>query len=143
MYIRSEVPGRHPVNWTLVSARVRQRSQGQCERCRAPNRELVYRFSLPSGACYQRSCGRVFDADHGRDLGLMRHTDLPSGRFVKVRLAICRTEHIDLSICGEVDLANWCQRCCQVFGWQIRHTGPIERRRELMAQRDLFARLSQ
>lgn len=136
MPIKPENRARYPDNWaTEIRPSVLARAHNSCEKCKAPNGEVICREM--DGSTYMLMNGMVFDAETGDALGWVRGSEYPAGRFITVVLTIAHLDHQPEN-CDPANLRAWCQRCHLRYD-QAHHN---ESRRQTLASRkasgDLF-----
>jgi 5-methylcytosine-specific restriction endonuclease McrA len=122
MVFRAE---RYPADWKAIRAGVLMRANNRCERCLAPNREVIARHV--DGTSYMLQRGDVFDADDGRHLGVARGSEYDAQRFVKVVLTVAHLDH-DERHNNPNNLRALCQRC------HLRHDARDNARRRRAAR---------
>jgi len=123
MPIKPENRSRYPANWKSIRAAVLDRADHRCERCAAPNGEIIVRGQGDHTDTYMRCEGDVYDANTGDHLGMGRmDTYQTAGRGIVVVLTIAHLDHMPENCDGmehggpvlpveESNLRAWCQRC--------------------------------
>jgi hypothetical protein len=118
MPIRKEMwplyPGGSPRSqaWKAVVAEVRERAGERCERCKVPDRAIVFRMTI--GGHYMLPDGKLHDAETGELMGMVRGSEMPAGRYLQI---VCTTAHLDQDPANNGEpgdrpnLAYLCQRC--------------------------------
>jgi 5-methylcytosine-specific restriction endonuclease McrA len=134
--IRPENRDRYPADWPSISARIRERAGGKCEKCGAPNGESICRGEGHDAGTYMVANGDVFDDETGKHLGRARGSEYV-GRYVVVVLTVAHLDHTPEN-CADENLKAWCQRCHNAYDAPMRAAGRRERRRALFAVADLF-----
>lgn len=99
---------RYPKEWPAIRAGILLRALNRCERCLAPNGEVIARHA--DGRSYMLDRGDVFDAETGAHLDLARGSEYDAERFVKVVLTVAHLDH-DEAHNDPSNLAALCQRC--------------------------------
>lgn len=143
MPIRAENKARYPKDWKAISLRIRERAGQKCEKCNAPNGELIFRFSSEDyhfEPSYMTDEGEVFHAETGNhldDVPPCLVTDATDGKWVRVVLTVAHLDHIPEN-CADDNLRAWCQRCHNIYDAPMRKAGIKERRKSSKAISDLF-----
>ncbi|HYE52865.1 MAG TPA: hypothetical protein VEB20_24930 [Azospirillaceae bacterium] len=108
MPIRRETRFLYPVDWEMISRRIRfQRAKGRCEACGRPHGSLV--SQLADGRWFDEASGTWRD-DQGRPAGTPDLVELSARRAKQVRLAACPRNHEPWD-CQEENLVCLCGRC--------------------------------
>lgn len=101
---------RYPRDWPAIRAGILMRANNRCERCSAPNGEVIARGEGPAEGTYMLERGEVFDAETGAYLGLARGSEYEAKSVVRVVLTVAHLDHVEANNdCG--NLAALCQRC--------------------------------
>lgn len=139
MPIRPENKDRYPKDWPQISKRIRDAAGNKCEKCNAPNGEMILRFSSEDygfAAVYADNTGEVFSAETGEKVGWEHAPDI-EGKWVKVVLTVAHLDHQPEN-CADENLRAWCQRCHNRYDMQMRKAGIAQRARRAFADGDLF-----
>lgn len=137
MPIRPENKIRYPKDWKAISLRIREWAGQRCEKCRAPNGEVICRGSSSGDrGSYMVPTGEIYDDQTGEYIGLGRGSEYP-GRYVKVVLTVAHLDHTPEN-CADDNLKAWCQRCHNIYDMPMRKAGIAERARLQLAAGDLF-----
>ena len=107
MPIKPENKARYPHNWREIRNLVLARAAYKCERCGAPNHEVIARGD---DGTYMLAGGEVYDADTGEYRGMARGSEYPVVRMTRVVLTIAHLDHTPEN-CSLDNLRAWCQRC--------------------------------
>jgi hypothetical protein len=111
MPISKEKRALYPSDWDAISKRIRRQAGNKCERCKAPNGQIVARGRGEDEGTY---ClfdgGEVFDDETGKALGRARGSEYDAKRFVRIVLTVAHVDH-DPSNNAESNLKAWCQKC--------------------------------
>ncbi len=140
MPIRDENKARYPKDWKAISLRIRERAGQRCEKCKAPNGELIAREQSEDWAfepTYTDDTGQVFSAEDGRHMGFNSPQDMPA-KWVRVVLTVAHLDHRPEN-CADDNLKAWCQRCHNIYDMPMRKAGIATRARQQYAAADLFA----
>jgi 5-methylcytosine-specific restriction endonuclease McrA len=139
MPIRPENKARYPKDWPQISRAIRARAGQKCEKCAAPNGELVKRLTsgrYGEGAAYMLESGHIYSAEDGRLMG----KDYPAAYaqdYVKVVLTVAHLDHQPEN-CDPANLRAWCQRCHNAYDAPMRRQGIKSRARDKSAIGDLL-----
>ena len=139
MPIRTENKARYPKDWKAISLRIRERAGNECEKCKAPNGELIVREQSEDyhfEPTYADETGQVFSAEDGRHMGFRSVQDI-EGKWVRVVLTVAHLDHMPEN-CADDNLRAWCQRCHNAYDAKTRANGIAGRRKSIMAAGDLF-----
>lgn len=137
MPIRDENKARYPKDWPAISKRVRDRAGQKCEKCNAPNGEVICRGSGIHAGTYMLEGGEVFDDESGDFLGMRRGSEYNASKMVKVVLTVAHLDHTPEN-CADENLRAWCQRCHNVYDAPMRRAGIKARSKQRLAVSDLF-----
>lgn len=114
MPVKPENRKRYPAprEWRRIRARILERAGDRCEKCKAPNRQLVARGAKgsPDESTYMLERGDVHSADDGRHLGVARGSEYSFGRMVRIVLTIAHLDHQPENNSDD-NLRAYCQRC--------------------------------
>ena len=124
--------------WLAIRARITARSGDKCEKCKAPNGEMVCRGEDSAAGTYMLRCGDVYSDETGERLSLARGSEY-QGRFVVIVLTVAHIEH-DLTKNEDADLAHWCQQCHNRHDVGHRRANAKVTRAEKVGQPDMFGR---
>lgn len=139
MPIREENKARYPKDWKAISQRIRERAGQKCEKCKAPNGEMILRGQSEDYAfepTYTDDTGMIFSAEDGRELGFQLPQDA-DGKWVRVVLTVAHLDHQPEN-CADDNLRAWCQRCHNIYDMPMRKAGIAARARNKVAVADLF-----
>lgn len=139
MPIRAENKARYPKDWKAISLRIRERAGQRCEKCHAPNGELILREQSEDYAfepTYTDDTGMIFSAEDGREMGFQLPQDA-KGKWVCVVLTVAHIDHQPEN-CADDNLKAWCQRCHNIYDMPMRKAGIAKRARQRLAAADLF-----
>jgi 5-methylcytosine-specific restriction endonuclease McrA len=143
MPIRPENQSRYPKNWPQISRDTRAAAGNKCQKCNAPNGQLVYRFQHEDyhfEPSYMLDDGHIYSAEDGRLLDLQPPsfiTDVTVERWVKIVLTVAHLDHQPEN-CDPSNLRAWCQRCHNAYDAPMRRKGTRMRARSSLAIADLF-----
>lgn len=138
MPIKAENRSKYPPNWGEISKRVRhERAGNRCERCGAPNGQVIARGAGPNAGTYMVETGDVYDDDDGSFLGAARGSEYLPRRFVKVVLTVGHINH-DPADCADSNLRAWCQKCHLAHDQEHHQRNARATRRGRKAARELF-----
>lgn len=111
MPIRPENKARYPKNWKEISKRIRfERAGGKCEKCSAPNGELIARGVASDAGTYMLSDGKVFCEETGEHLGYAKGSEYNAKRLTNVVLTVAHLDHQPENN-AEENLKALCQKC--------------------------------
>jgi len=138
MPIRAENKGRYPADWKSISKRMREQAGQKCQKCGAPNGEVICRGTDDAfnGGTYMIPDGRVYDDETGEHLGIARGSEYP-GRYARIVLTVAHLDHQPEN-CGDDNLRAWCQRCHNLYDAPMRAAGIKGRKWQKNAMSDLF-----
>lgn len=137
MPIREENRHRYPADWKSISAKVREEAGQKCEKCGAPNGEVVARGAGIHDGTYMLMGGEVFDAETGEYLGMARGSEYNCRRMVKIVLTVAHLDHQPEN-CDRSNLRAWCQRCHNAYDAPMRRSGIKDRAKAKRAISDLL-----
>ena len=109
MPIRAEQRALYPADWKQISAAVREEAGQKCERCLAPNREMILRGDGVDAGLYMLSDGETRREFTGEFVGY-RHGSEFDGRLVRIVLTVAHLDH-DPTNNDRANLRALCQRC--------------------------------
>lgn len=142
MPIRAENKARYPAHWPKISREIRDRANHKCEKCRAPNGEMIRRGKTKAGEHVWRLASESAHCD-----GVCAETGLlipdtsaemvDYGDPVKVILTVAHLDHQPEN-CDPANLRAWCQRCHNVYDAPMRKAGIKSRARAACAAADMF-----
>ncbi len=111
MPIRDSEKARYPRDWPQISAAIRERAGGRCEKCAAPNGERIARGQGKDAGTYMLADGGATHcAETGALLGYSRGSEYNAARVVKIVLTVAHLDHQPEN-CDPENLRAWCQRC--------------------------------
>jgi hypothetical protein len=123
--------------WPAISRQVREEAGQRCERCAAPNGELIARGAGDRAGTYMVETGEVRDDTTGAVLGVARGSEYDVARMVKVVLTVA---HLDGTLDHRRDnLAALCQQCHLRLDAPQHARNAAATRRARLAAGDLFA----
>jgi len=142
MPIRDENKARYPKDWPAISRRIRDRAGQKCEKCQAPNGQLIMRGITDDGTHVWRlqSDGSFSDgycAETGKEVPYSDDYSAEYNRAVKVVLTVAHLDHQPEN-CADDNLKAWCQRCHNIYDMPMRKAGIAHRARQQFAAADLF-----
>lgn len=141
MPIRDENKARYPKDWPQISKRIRERAGQKCERCQAPNGELIIRERSEDWdfePTYITTKNEMFSAEDGRLITGAYFAARDITKAVKVILTVAHLDHQPEN-CADDNLKAWCQRCHNIYDMPMRKAGIATRARQQYAVADLFA----
>lgn len=109
MPISPENKKRYPKDWREIRARILERAQHRCEKCRAPNHVAIAR-DITGGTYMLCDGGEVFDDKDGTPRGRSRGSEYNAERFLYVILTVAHLDHVIEHNDGE-NLKALCQKC--------------------------------
>lgn len=104
---------RYPQQWPAIRAGILLRANDRCERCSAPNGELIARGEGRAEGTYMLERGDVFDAETGVRLGMERGSEYEARAFVRVVLTVA---HLDHDRTDNARRAREARRACKAAG---------------------------
>lgn len=140
MPIRAENKARYPKDWKAISLRIRERAGQKCEKCNAPNGQLIIREQSEDyhfEPTYVTMRNEIFSAEDGRLIGRAYFSARDISKAVKVVLTVAHLDHMPEN-CADDNLRAWCQRCHNIYDMPMRKAGTKERRTSSKAISDLF-----
>lgn len=138
MPIKPENRARYPKNWKQIRAAILERAGNKCERCGAPNGEIIERGTGPCILTYKLNNGKVYDENTGEYLGLSRHSEYYALKIVKIVLTIAHLDHQPENNISS-NLAAYCQKCHLRYDSVHHRQTAYKTRRSGKAEGDLFA----
>jgi len=138
MPIRDSEKARYPANWALISAALRKEVGNKCERCAAPNGEVVARGIGPDLDTYMLFGGQVYHADTGEYMGMARGSEYNAASMVKIVLTVAHLDHMPENN-DRANLRVLCQRCHLRYDARHHAKNAATTRRARKANGDLFA----
>ena len=140
MPIRAENKARYPKDWKAISIRIRERAGQKCEKCKAPNGQLIIREQSEDyhfEPTYITMRNEMFSAEDGRLIGGAYFAERDTSKAVNVVLTVAHLDHTPEN-CADDNLRAWCQRCHNAYDAPMRASGVAARRKAIMAAGDLF-----
>lgn len=142
MPIRPENKDRYPANWPAISQQIRDRAGQQCEKCCAPNGELIRRGRTTAGeAVWRMASDSAYMDGVCADTGLLipdtSEDTVAYGDPVKVILTVAHLDHQPEN-CDPENLRAWCQRCHNAYDAPMRRAGIKSRAKAQLAAGDFF-----
>ncbi len=142
MPIRLENKDRYPKDWPAISQQVRERAGQKCEKCGAPNGQLIRRGKTTAGEAVWRMAGDSaymdgFCAETGQLISDTSEDTVSYSNLVKVILTVAHLDHQPEN-CDPENLRAWCQRCHNAYDAPMRRAGIRERSKAARAVGDLF-----
>ena len=142
MPIRPENKDRYPANWPAISQQIRDRAGQQCEKCCAPNGELIRRGRTTAGeAVWRMASDSAYMDGVCADTGLLipdtSEDTVAYGDPVKVILTVAHLDHQPEN-CDPENLRAWGQRCHNAYDAPMRRAGIKSRAKAQLAARDFF-----
>lgn len=123
--------------WLAIRADILRRADHKCEFCRAPNSQVIFRFTDEGSHFYMLENGAAHD-EQGNLIGYIRGSEMPRGRFTKVVLTIMHLDHDPRNNAAE-NLMAGCQRCHNAYDSKHRRGNAERTRRCKGGQADMFA----
>lgn len=142
MPIRDENKGRYPKDWPQISKRIREAAGNKCEKCKAPNGQMILRFQgedYGGEPVYITRDNEIYSAEDGRQVGSDYFAAYDLTKMVKVVLTVAHLDHQPEN-CAADNLRAWCQRCHNIYDMPMRKAGIAQRAREALAIADMFER---
>lgn len=137
MPIRPDQKGLYPPDWKQISDQRREQAGQKCERCKAPNGQVVARGQAFGRAAYMLERGETYDAETGEFIGMTRGSEFNGSAFVKIVLTVAHLDH-DPRNCAPDNLRAWCQRCHLSYDAKHHARNAADTRRKRKAAGDLF-----
>lgn len=142
MPIRDENRARYPKDWPQISKAIRERAGQKCEKCGAPNGELIRRGKTADGQHVWRLCSdSAFMDGVCAETGLLAPDSMEDevgyGAAVRVVLTVAHLDHQPEN-CDPENLRAWCQRCHNTYDAPMRRAGTKSRARSRLAVGDMF-----
>jgi hypothetical protein len=108
MPIRDELRWFYPIDWQLISRRIRfERARGRCEECGRPHGTVL--VQLPDGRWWDEAKG-TWRADDGGEAAWPDMVDYAAMRQRRYHLGTAHLDH-DPANCRPRNLRALCQRC--------------------------------
>lgn len=142
MPIRDENKARYPKDWPQISKRIRERAGQKCEKCQAPNGELIIRERSEDWGfepTYITANNEMYSAEDGRLITYAYFAARDITKAVKVILTVAHLDHTPEN-CADDNLKAWCQRCHNIYDMPMRKAGIAARARSKLAISDLLQR---
>ena len=142
MPIRPENKGRYPKDWPQISKAIRDRAKQECEKCRAPNGEMIRRGKTAAGeAVWRMASDSAYQDGVCAETGLLipdtSEDTVAYGAAVRVVLTVAHLDHQPEN-CDPDNLRAWCQRCHNAYDAPMRRAGIRDRARSVLAVADMF-----
>ena len=140
MPIRDENKARYPKDWKAISMRIREDAGQKCEKCNAPNGELIIRERTEDYGfepVYITRANEMYSAEDGRLISAAYYSARDMTKAVRVVLTVAHLDHQPEN-CADENLRAWCQRCHNIYDMPMRKAGIAERARQKLAAADLF-----
>lgn len=142
MPIRPENKDRYPKDWPKISRTIRERAGQKCEKCSAPNGELIRRGRTAAGhGVWRMASDSAYVDGVCAETGLLipdtSEDTVAYSAPVRVVLTVAHLDHQPEN-CDPENLRAWCQRCHNTYDIPMRKAGIAARARAAMAVAELF-----
>jgi 5-methylcytosine-specific restriction endonuclease McrA len=128
---------KYPENWKEIRGKVLSNALHACQRCGAPNKEMIARGMDEFEDTYMLSDGNLYSSINGEYRGRVSASDYVLKNMVKVILSVC-PEDGDLQNLVLSNLYALCQKCKMQSHAQQYADDTKKRKRKLRAVADLF-----
>lgn len=134
--ISKEKRALYPAKWREISKRVREAAGNKCQKCGAPNGQLIARGTGEDSGTYMLEDGAVFDAETGEPRRFARGSEYSADHGIIVVLTCAHLDH-DPQNNVDSNLRAWCQRCHLAHDQQQHIANARETRRKRKAAGNL------